>query len=281
MTARPEGAVTLPAATFVAYTEWCAEPDDHCLRGDCHYGNHGPLTPDAEGLLRGGGYGDYVDEYLLADQRAPSGEPAEMISARDIEWAQSMTGSVDADSSPAYYSTMSRVFDAARQSAADRATLAAVTQLVATATGLTTTLDQARAHLARIRTELAAAGHLPSEPTDPNGATRRIVAPFAGTELDRSPALAASRLQLQADGTRFALILSDRMLSTVNRTTGHPAVMLDDAGTPQVWLAGHRLDGFDERLVWARVAAGQEVHGADLQAKVGGRIHEAERALPR
>ena len=150
-TAHPEGAVTLPAPTSVAYTEWCSEPDDHCLKGDCHYGNHGPLTPDVEGLLRGGGYGDYVDEYLAEQLHGPFGVDVATISTQDVDWAQSMTGSVDADSSPAYYLTMDRVFDAARQSAADRATLAKVAQLVATATSLTATPDQARAHLGRIR----------------------------------------------------------------------------------------------------------------------------------
>ena len=63
---RTEGdAVTLEARA--TYTPWCSQPDDHCLRGDCYYGDHGPLTDDAESDLRFFGYGDYVDEYQAAE----------------------------------------------------------------------------------------------------------------------------------------------------------------------------------------------------------------------
>lgn len=49
--------------TVVAdFTPWCSEPDDHCVGGDCYYGNHGPLTAEAENDLRAGGYGWVLDD---------------------------------------------------------------------------------------------------------------------------------------------------------------------------------------------------------------------------
>ena len=43
------------------YTPWCVNPDDHCVRGDCWYGPHGPVTAEAEADLRAGGYGWVLD----------------------------------------------------------------------------------------------------------------------------------------------------------------------------------------------------------------------------
>lgn len=49
--------------TVVAdFTPWCPEPNDHCVGGDCYYGNHGPLTAEAENDLRAGGYGWVLDD---------------------------------------------------------------------------------------------------------------------------------------------------------------------------------------------------------------------------
>lgn len=197
------------------------------------------------------------------------------IDAQELERAESMTGNIDADSSPTYYSTMDRAFAAARQSAADQATLAVVAQLVATATSPAATPQQARAHLERIRSELAATGHLPAGPTDSQVGGHRIDSPFAGTELDHSPALAVSRLQLQS-GDRYALILNEHMLSTTDRITSHPAVILDDDGVPHVWLAGRRTTPFDEDLAWGRIAAGQHLPVPEVQSRVAERIREAE-----
>lgn len=60
-----------------AFTEWCSQPDDHCLNGTCHYGDHGPLTADAEDALRGGGYGSYIDEAEEVDAAdQPTTEPS-------------------------------------------------------------------------------------------------------------------------------------------------------------------------------------------------------------
>jgi hypothetical protein len=51
------------AVTVVAdFTPWCSEPNDHCVGGDCYYGNHGPLTAEAENDLRVGGYGWVLDD---------------------------------------------------------------------------------------------------------------------------------------------------------------------------------------------------------------------------
>lgn len=38
------------------YTPWCPSPDDHCLNGDCVYGDHGPAPMWVEDLLRADGY---------------------------------------------------------------------------------------------------------------------------------------------------------------------------------------------------------------------------------
>jgi len=53
----------LASVTVVAdFTPWCPEPNDHCVGGDCYYGNHGPLTDEAELDLRAGGYGWVLDD---------------------------------------------------------------------------------------------------------------------------------------------------------------------------------------------------------------------------
>jgi hypothetical protein len=206
---------------------------------------------------------------------------APTISAQDLEWAESMTGNIDADSSLDYYPTMDRVFAAARRSVADQDTLAVVAQLVATATSPAATPQQARAHLERIRSELAAAGHLPAEPTDPQLEARRIDAPFAGTELDHSPELAVSHLQLLGDGDRYALILKFRMMSTIDRTMAHPTVVLDEYSDPHVWLAGRRVVPYDDEIAWGRIAAGQHLPVPEVQSRVAERIREAEEARRR
>lgn len=200
------------------------------------------------------------------------------LTESEIADVESDHDAMDPPGSATYWQTMERVFAAARQSAADRATLNGVAQLVETATRPGTDGDQAKAMLARIRTALAAAGHLPQSEPDAR-AGRRIEAPFAGTDLDWSPALAASHLQLQGTGDRYALILNDRMLSPTTHRAEHPAILAADGDGVEVWLGTERLAGSAQDIVWRRVAAGTDQSAQRVKEAVEDRIVAANEAL--
>lgn len=92
----PDGGqfATTPAAEpdlTLEYTPWCSQPDDHCLAGNCYYGDHGPLTQDAEDALRDGGYGSYLDDMQdTAEQQAEAPVPArEYVEQADFTTANS------------------------------------------------------------------------------------------------------------------------------------------------------------------------------------------------
>lgn len=201
--------------------------------------------------------------------------PAARLTISEIDDAQDLLDSDDVPG-PDYFRAMERMIAGARQAVAYRATLDTITDLLRTADAAS--LDEARGMLDRVRRTLEDAGHLPAKATGP-GPDRRIAAPFEGTPLDRSPALATAHLQLQFTGTRYALILADRMPAPMGRRGEQPAVLATSPDDVEVWAGTERLTGFAEEMVWRRIAAGSDMPVDQVRAGVVDRILTANASL--
>lgn len=200
--------------------------------------------------------------------------PAPRLTVSDIDDAQAHLDS-DYEPGPAYFAAMERMIAGAREAVAYRATLDTITELLRTADRAS--VDEARGMLDRVRRTLEDAGHLPAKATGPDP-DRRIEAPFEGTPLDRSPALATSHLQLQGTGTQYALILTDRMPAPMGRRD-QPAVLATSPDDVEVWAGSERLTGFAEEMVWRRIAAGSDMPVDQVRAGVVDRILTANTSL--
>lgn len=149
-----------------------------------------------------------------------------------------------------------------------------VARTLSTTTNDRTTDLQARATLARLRTWLTTTGWL-SDDTGPGA--DRIDRPFAGTTLESSDELAASFLQLQGDGERYALILPRPIYSHASRRHREAAVLLQD-GEPVVYVDGQPQPADSTNHIWQPLASGTGHSVDEVKELVAAVLQEAEAA---